>query len=407
MLHVSLVRDVDGGSSSFISQIEDVTDRQRREDEVRRVTAELVSTNALLRDAASLAKVNGARYRALVDHLPDTVAYVYDRRHRVQVASGAGIVARGFEPARLVGRHLDDLLTQADADLLRTHLEVAFGGAAVSVEARLETTGLENLLDVVPLETRDGGTPDEVLVVARDITAIKARERALIAAELVARTAFDDAPVGMLELDVHGLVLQANHAALAFLGDRLPTRRGARLFDMLEMETGGVPSRLAALAEIVTEEGRECQVRVTGPQERWSSLRASRLDGGDDLPDRWLVHIADITAERRQRLRLDAAHARFAALVEHSSDAITAHDADGMTLYASPAFGDLLGVVGDAAGSNFHDAVIVAEGVETEEQAQLLRIFGCTSGQGYLYGRPVPPEEFVLPERPRHPTLTR
>ncbi|KQS93958.1 MULTISPECIES: EAL domain-containing protein [unclassified Rhizobium] len=32
----------------------------------------------------------------------------------------------------------------------------------------------------------------------------------------------------------------------------------------------------------------------------------------------------------------------------------------------------------------------IAEGVETEEQEQALRLLGCPSAQGYLYGRPVP-----------------
>ena len=36
----------------------------------------------------------------------------------------------------------------------------------------------------------------------------------------------------------------------------------------------------------------------------------------------------------------------------------------------------------------------VAEGVETPEQLAELRTLGCELGQGYLFGRPAPPEQF-------------
>ena len=36
---------------------------------------------------------------------------------------------------------------------------------------------------------------------------------------------------------------------------------------------------------------------------------------------------------------------------------------------------------------------VVAEGVETEGQADLLRAMGCDQAQGYLFSRPVPVEE--------------
>ncbi len=42
---------------------------------------------------------------------------------------------------------------------------------------------------------------------------------------------------------------------------------------------------------------------------------------------------------------------------------------------------------------------VVAEGVETREQADFARAAGCNAAQGWLYGKPVPAEE-LLPDRP-------
>ncbi len=41
------------------------------------------------------------------------------------------------------------------------------------------------------------------------------------------------------------------------------------------------------------------------------------------------------------------------------------------------------------------DLEVVAEGIETEEQKQLLCRLGCTFGQGFLFSRPLPPEDIL------------
>ena len=46
---------------------------------------------------------------------------------------------------------------------------------------------------------------------------------------------------------------------------------------------------------------------------------------------------------------------------------------------------------------------IIAEGIEHQEQADHLLALGCYYGQGYLYGKPMPMEEFVAYARKHSP----
>ena len=39
------------------------------------------------------------------------------------------------------------------------------------------------------------------------------------------------------------------------------------------------------------------------------------------------------------------------------------------------------------------DLEVIAEGIETERQRDRLRALGCTIGQGFLFARPLPPDE--------------
>ena len=58
--------------------------------------------------------------------------------------------------------------------------------------------------------------------------------------------------------------------------------------------------------------------------------------------------------------------------------------------------GDLVDTAGTGGGRPTFNVSTTAEGVETPEQAALLRAAGCTLGQGYLFGKPVPNDQFAF-----------
>jgi PAS domain S-box-containing protein len=156
-----------------------------------------------------------ARYRALIEHLPDAIAIVYDRDFRTVMAAGAGLVQRGFNPDTMVGKHFDDLVSTEDAPILRPIYEAALAGQSTTVEFFSNLTHVDNLLDVVPISTASDGATEEILVLARDISPLKNRERALKVAEARWRATFDVAPVGMAQVAANGRFLSVNRAFCA------------------------------------------------------------------------------------------------------------------------------------------------------------------------------------------------
>ena len=49
---------------------------------------------------------------------------------------------------------------------------------------------------------------------------------------------------------------------------------------------------------------------------------------------------------------------------------------------------------------------VIAEGVESEEQRNLLRILGCQRIQGYLIGKPMPSEHYAAFTRNLNPSVS-
>ena len=156
---------------------------------------------------------------------------------------------------------------------------------------------------------------------------------------------FDQAPMGIVELGPDGTILAANPSLLDLLGTRSELLVGRSWFERVH------PDDRAMISERVLTRGRgqevagavESRLLRDDGGEVWISSRGSVVTA-EDGSRRVLIHLADVSAHRARRMAEEAAHARFSALIEHSSDVVIVLDRDFTLRYASPSYQHILGV---------------------------------------------------------------
>jgi diguanylate cyclase (GGDEF)-like protein/PAS domain S-box-containing protein len=346
VLQMSVVRDRSGGPRYLIVQMEDMTERRRRAEELRFATEELTAANSMLSASVHHAQASEARYRALVDQLPDTAVDVYDREHRLTVSSDPAIERPEYRRADLAGRAPVDILADDGEQRLAGFLHRAFAGEPTRAEIQVGSAARDFLVDVVPLDPAGDGLPEEALVVSRDITEIKERERELARNEARWRAAFDAAPVGVTELTLDGEIIRANPAMCELAALSAERLQGTTLLDQFHPDDrDGVAGRIDVAGEPASPTapvlGR--LLRADGSV-RWVNVRGAVMLDPSGQSSGLLFYFADITEEHENRQRVEASRARFAALVEHGSDVIAILDADLQLTYVSPASRTLFGL---------------------------------------------------------------
>lgn len=280
-LTVTAMRDSDGLIIGFIGIAVDIT-------------TEKAALRAL--EAAE------ARWRVLLDHLPDTSVLVVDADFRYQVAVGAGLSRQGM--ADLAGKTLFETSSPANVDLLAAVYRSAFEGREESVEV-ISTNG-HRVTEIVatPLPGTGPSGESEALVVARDISAARAREDRLRRTEERARRLFADAPHGIVVFALDGTIRQANEALARMLGRELDSMSGRPL--VIEGNVTVMNGVIAAV--LASPTGRfqgEVQLRHIDGHFIDVSCDCIRFSGtSEDSHDEILINAVDVSERRRYEAQL-------------------------------------------------------------------------------------------------------
>ena len=78
-----------------------------------------------------------ARYRTLVDHLPDMAVLTFDRDMRYDLVAGRGLDTFGVDPAEFEGKTLDDVVDEERRPVLEKVYREALDGEEASMEYAL------------------------------------------------------------------------------------------------------------------------------------------------------------------------------------------------------------------------------------------------------------------------------
>ncbi len=355
-IRVSPVRDHQGNVVGASTVARNVTEDKQAHDELARRSDELAQSGGELRAMLTRAEQSEARQRALLDQLPDTAIFIYDSDRRVSEVSGSSFMPGNVDLSGLAGKTVDEVYERDGALLMHSYLDTAFAGKVVDTEVGVMEDHLVSHVHASLLPARPGDLSPNVMVVLRDVSATKQREKLLALSEARWRVVFESAPVGIAELDAKGTVIAANRAIgdiLEIVPDDLtgtnvnsyiqPDDRGTPDEPMLDLRQGG-------RIDLV-----EKHLVTGGGNHRWLHVQALLVAGHEGPDRRALAYMVDTTAEHLAREHLAETSARFAALVERSADAIVVQATIGGKIdYASPGLFAMLGLTADAAvGSDF------------------------------------------------------
>ena len=243
--------------------------------------------------------------------LPSTAVLVFDRDLRFLLAAGGALVAHGWDPDRIVGATLHDVMPHAGVVALEPHYRAALAGESEHfIHHSLDGQRTYDV-EITPLRD-EGGEPLAGLLVSRDISDQRQAERELAESRELFERAFEDAPSGMALVALDGTFLRVNPALCAMFSTTAAALAGTKLSALTDPE-GHAAQRDLERRLLRGEIARfqvEQRCATAGGDERRILHACSRVrdDGGrplhfiaqlQDVTDRWLAEA---------QLRFEATH---------------------------------------------------------------------------------------------------
>jgi len=245
------------------------------------------------------------RFRVLVDSVEDYAIVSLDPEGRVTSwNAGAGRIT-GWTDREMLGRDVAVLCSPEAraAGLPEQELrEAARHGRYAAEQLKQRKDGSRYWASVTLTAQRDeSGALRGFVKVTRDISERRRSEEELRAAEARFRTAFEEAPTGIMLADLQGRCVQANAALAAMLGTTPEALLGVCYQELCPSEDAAAMRQALAGVVAGTRDGWQDERRLRGVDGRvfWALVSLSTVRDGAGAPAHFIVQAQDVTERRR------------------------------------------------------------------------------------------------------------
>ncbi len=313
------VRDDTGKVIYFDGIIEDITERKRAEEQLRKSRDYLEKLTNSMWDAVFSVK------------MPERV---------IEWANDSfGII--GYEPEECVGRTTEFLYPDKSGFLdfgNKLKKTMASGKDILHTEQLLKRKNGDTFpTEIITTLFREKGEVVRVTSIVRDITKRKQAEEALRQSEEKVRRIFDSVTDGIAVTDLNGVIVELNERALEICGvDSKDAVLGKTAFELIPQRDGErAMVNMQKALEKGAIEGIEYSLLRPDGSEYPGELSASVLRDASGNPVGFVAIVRDITERKLAEKALKASEEQYRVLVENASEAIVVAQ-DGMLRLVNP-----------------------------------------------------------------------
>jgi len=336
------------GQSNLYGALVDITLRKQAEEDIRKANLFLES---------------------IIENIPDMIFLKDAKELRFVRLNRAGEEMLGVPQGEILGKNDHDFFLKEQADFfIEKDRETLHGKEVKDIpEEPIQTRhqGIRILhTKKVPL-LNSLGEPEYLLGISEDITEIKQAEDALRVSEERYRILTEQSPVAIERYDEEGVLIDVNPACLRLFGvSDIKEIQKFNLFadpNLSEEYKKKLKQDEIVHYQTLFDFGKVKDLQLyntTKSGSIWIDAIIAPLKNKDNIVNGYLVHVSDITKRKQAEEALLESEEKFRLIVENSHDIIYLLNAEGVFVFVSPAWTNLLGhPITQVAGQSFQQFV--------------------------------------------------